>query len=89
VEATSTDSGATTIFGVSQGTQEPVDAERPDLYFTGVYELWVDGVEEGSKEAAEFRTKYGALARGATQDGVKTFRRWKKEGWKVEEKHKS
>jgi hypothetical protein len=54
-----------------------------------VYELWVDGVEEGSKEAEEFRTKYGALARGATQDGVKTFRQWKKEGWKVEEKYKS
>lgn len=65
---------------MSQGTQDPPNAERPEIYFTGVYELWIDGVEDGSKEAEEVRVKYGALAKGATQDGVKTFRRWKKEG---------
>jgi len=65
---------------MSQGTQDPPNAGRPDIYFTGAYELWIDGIEEGSKEAEEVRAKYGALARGATQDGVKTFRRWVVEG---------
>lgn len=64
-----TDSGATTIFGMSQGTQEPPNPDRPDLYFTGVYELWIDGVKGGTPEAEEVRIKYGNLARGATQDG--------------------
>lgn len=82
VEATTTSSGATTIFGMSQGTEDrgPDGGEPPSIYFTGVYELWIDGVQDGTKEADEVRAKYGALARGATQDGVKTFRRWKEEG---------
>ncbi|PSK42019.1 hypothetical protein B9Z65_3933 [Elsinoe australis] len=80
VEAVTIDSGATTIFGMSQGTQELPNPDRPDLYFTGVYELWIDGVKEGTPEAEEVRIKYGNLARGATQDGVKTFRKWKVEG---------
>ncbi|KAF2128302.1 hypothetical protein P153DRAFT_397389 [Dothidotthia symphoricarpi CBS 119687] len=80
VEATTTASGATTIFAISQGTSDPPNPERPEIFLTGAYELWMDGVEEGSKEATDVRVKYGALAKGATQDGVKTFRRWKVEG---------
>ncbi|GIZ40465.1 hypothetical protein CKM354_000380100 [Cercospora kikuchii] len=80
VEAVTPDSGATTIFGMSLGTAEKVDESRPDIYFTGVYELWIPGIQDGTKEAEEVRVKYGALARGATKDGVQTFRKWKVDG---------
>jgi hypothetical protein len=47
---------------------------------TGLYELKVDNVEPGSEAAEEMRDKYTQLARGASSDAVKTFRRWKTEG---------
>jgi hypothetical protein len=65
---------------MSQGTSDPPNPKRPEIFLTGAYELWMDGVEKGSKEAEEIKVKYAALAKGATQDGVKTFRRWKVEG---------
>lgn len=65
---------------MSQGTREPADPQRPELFLTAAYELWLDGVEEGSKQAEDIRVQYTALARGATKDAVQTFRRWKKEG---------
>lgn len=80
VEAKTVDTGAATTFGVTLGTGEPQDSERPDIYLVTAYELWMDGVEEGTKEAEDVRVNYQALARGATIDGVKTFRRWKVEG---------
>ncbi|GAB1317433.1 hypothetical protein MFIFM68171_07643 [Madurella fahalii] len=79
VEAKTVDTGAATTFGVTLGTGEQ-DPERPDIYLVTAYELWMDGVEEGSKEAEDVRVNYRALARNATIDGVKTFRRWKVEG---------
>ncbi len=51
-----------------------------DLYLSGLYELKVDNVAPGSKEAEEMRENYTQLARKASQDAVKTFRRWKVEG---------
>jgi hypothetical protein len=65
---------------MSQGTSEPPNPERPEIFLTGAYELWMNDVEEGSVKANEVKVKYAALAKGATQDGVKTFRRWKVEG---------
>ena len=70
---------------MSLGTgEETSGGSGPDLYLTGLYELYVDGVEPGSAAAEEVRVKYTQLARGACKDAVNTFRRWKVEG-KVDE----
>lgn len=45
-----------------------------------MYELPITDVDPKSEKAEEMRREYTELARKATQDAVKTFRRWKQEG---------
>jgi Domain of unknown function (DUF1857) len=55
-----------------------------------MYELKLDNIQPGTKEAKDIETNYTALARGACRSAVDSIRLWKKQGklalWADEDK---
>ena len=45
-----------------------------------MYELKLDNVQPGTKEAKDIEANYSALARGACRSAVEKIRSWKVEG---------
>lgn len=80
--------GARSTFHLSYGAED--GNTEIDLFLTAMYELKLNNIQPGTKEAKDIETNYTALARGACRSAVENIRLWKVQGklakWAEEDK---